>query len=163
LKLVYNPENADLLGLQIMGPGQAVKRVDVFGNLLLSGGKVDDLLDLEFAYSPPYSPALDPLFTIGSAAQNEMDGVLAVAPGYETGDSILLDLRTEQEAMNKPLEGSLNIALEDIRARCDELPRDKKIVAICAKGARSAEGARILLQNGFSDVVFIGGGIFMRR
>ena len=44
---------------------------------------------------------------------------------------------------------ALNIPLGQLRARLDELPRDREINIICRSGQRAYIATRILLQNGF--------------
>ena len=46
----------------------------------------------------------------------------------------------------------MNVPLNDLRNRLEELPRDKRIVVSCASGQRSYYACRILTQNGFEHV-----------
>ena len=163
LKLIYNAETLKVLGLQAVGLGEVVKRVDVLGNLILNNGIIEDILDLEFAYSPPYAPALDPLYVLGAAAQNQEDGVGAINPFASLKERVILDVRTKGEATNNPMEGSVNIPLEELRGRIDELENDKPICVVCAKGVRSAEVTRWLVEMGHKNVTYAGGGIFMMK
>ena len=166
-KLVYAEEGGALLGLQAVGAGEVVKRVDVFANLLHRGGTVDDLLDLEFAYAPPYAPAVDPLFVLGCAAGNQLrDGIASISPGIGFADPEgyrMLDVRSPQEIEHTPLPGGdhLCIPYEELRARVEEIPRDRPLRIICSRGARAAEAVRILLQAGVEGVVYVGGGTRM--
>ena len=163
LKLLYQPGTQLLLGLQAVGAGEVVKRVDVFGNLVLAGGRLDDLLDLEFCYSPPYAPALDPLYTIGAAALNQEDGITAVAPDDPLEGVSVVDVRTEDEFAGGSADRAVNIPLEQFRERLGEVDSSKPVTVICARGARSAEAARILMQNGYANVNYVGGGVSMRK
>lgn len=162
-KLTYRPGDGRLLGFQAVGPGEVVKRVDVLGNLLHHQGTIDDLLDLEFAYAPPFAPAIDPLYVLGCAAGNQLnDRITSVAPVLSGQDYTLLDVRTPGEAAARPVaENALVIPLEEIRDRLDEIPQDKPVLLVCARGARSAEALRILLQAGHAGSVYIGGGVAM--
>jgi NADPH-dependent 2,4-dienoyl-CoA reductase/sulfur reductase-like enzyme/rhodanese-related sulfurtransferase len=163
LKLVFAPTSGRLLGLQAVGAGDVVRRVDVFAALLARGGTVGDLLDLEFAYAPPYAPPLDPLYVLGCAAINQVrDGVRSVAPSFPSADVLVLDARTRGEAKARPLPGSLNIPLDELRARLSELAVGRNVLVVCAKGPRSAEAARILLNAGREGVTYLGGGLLMR-
>ena len=60
------------------------------------------------------------------------------------------------------LEGAVNIPHGKLRARLDELPRDKTIHVFCRPGQRSYYATRMLLQNGF-DVKNISGGTRFRE
>lgn len=66
--LVWERGAERLLGAQLVGYGDAVKRIDVLAALLFSGGTLQDLADLDFAYAPPFSNVWDPLAVAANAA-----------------------------------------------------------------------------------------------
>ncbi len=165
LKLVFDKGSQRLLGLQGYGKGEVVKRVDGFAALLKNQGQLEDLLDMEFAYAPPYAPAVDPLYSLGCAARNAMlEGVEQVSPETELGDRLVIDVRQSYEVESMPLSEAnvRNIPLEELRKNWEEIPADRPLVAICAKGYRSAESVRILKEKGFHDVAYVGGGFLMK-
>ena len=165
LKLVFDKGSGRLLGLQGYGKGEVVKRVDVFAALLKNQGQLEDLLDMEFAYAPPYAPAVDPLYSLGCAARNAMlEDVEQVSPETELGDRLVIDVRQSYEVESMPLSeaDARNIPLEELRKNWGEIPADRPLVAICAKGSRSAESVRILKEKGFHDVTYVGGGFLMK-
>jgi rhodanese-related sulfurtransferase len=51
----------------------------------------------------------------------------------------------------------VNIPVDELRARLDALPRDRKIAAYCQVGQRGYIATRILMQSGYS-VANVGGG-----
>jgi len=70
----------------------------------------------------------------------------------------LIDVRTPAEFRDGSYPGAVNIPLASLPARIHELePKSSPIILFCASGARSAHGARLLKQAGFSDVVNAGG------
>jgi len=72
----------------------------------------------------------------------------------------LLDVRQphEWDIVNLETHGAVIIPLAELRDRLDELPRDREIVAYCRTGARSANAAQMLADEGFSGVFnFVGG------
>ena len=80
-----------------------VKRVDVFASLLKHNGKLEDLLDAEFAYSPPFAPAVDPLYSIACTARNELlEGIESLPPDADLGDRFIVDVRRTKEASDHP-------------------------------------------------------------
>ena len=165
LKLVFDKGSGRLLGLQGYGKGEVVKRVDVFAALLKNEGKLEDLLDMEFAYAPPYAPAVDPLFSLGCTARNAvLEGVEALSPDSPIGGSTILDARETRETKAKPLPQAnvQSIPLGEIRQRWEEVPKDKRVICLCPRGLRSAEAVRILKEKGFSNVVYLGGGLLMK-
>ncbi len=89
-------------------------------------GTVQDLTELELAYAPPFSSAKDPVNMAGYAAQNVLedrshvttwDKVLQMNPE----DYMLVDVRTKFEYNNGHMEGAINIPLDNLRERLDEL------------------------------------------
>ncbi len=171
LKLVYERETLRLLGLQAVGLGQVVREVDVVASLLLSGGGVRDLLDLEFAYSPPYANALDPLYQLAALVLNsEEDGICFLPPQVAPDDPqlegrLVVDVREkeERESAGPGFPDSVHLPFTELRARVAELPPKKPLLVVCARGLRSYEAARILLHAGWEDVVYVGGGAQLRR
>lgn len=61
IKLIANKETRELIGCEIVGDGKADKRIDVAAMAITSGMKVDDFINADLAYAPPYSPAIDPI------------------------------------------------------------------------------------------------------
>ncbi|HUJ90437.1 MAG TPA: FAD-dependent oxidoreductase [Syntrophorhabdales bacterium] len=165
LKLVYDKDTTRLLGLQGYSKGEVVKRVDVFAALLKHGGKVADLLDAEFAYAPPYAPAVDPLYSLACVARNEfLEGVEALPPDAAIDDCLIVDVRRSKEASSRPLRetNTTNVPFEEFRVLCDQVPKDKDVVCVCSKGVRSSEAVRILRQKGGRRVRYLAGGSLMK-
>ena len=70
----------------------------------------------------------------------------------------IIDVRSAAEFADGSYPGAVNIALNLLPAKMDSLgPKDQSIVLYCASGARSAQAARLLKQEGFTDVVNAGG------
>jgi phage shock protein E len=84
-------------------------------------------------------------------------------PGNTVKEKILagarvVDVRTPAEFADGSYPGSVNIPISVLAARMSELePKDAPIVLYCASGARSGQGARMLKQAGFTDVINAGG------
>lgn len=164
-KLVFDVKSGRLLGLQGYGKGEVVKRIDVFSAILKNQGKLEDLLDMEFAYAPPYASAVDPLFSLAGIARNAIaEDVRPLAPDSQYDDRVVIDLRQpdEQKLMPSTEAKILGIPFEELRGRWEEIPKDKPVICICSMGVRSAEAVRFLQEKGFSNIVYLGGGRLMR-
>ena len=72
---------------------------------------------------------------------------------------ILLDVRTDQEVFISKIEGSIHIPMNDIPSKINELDKGKEIVAQCKSGKRSAKVCKFLMQNNFTNVKNLKGGI----
>jgi phage shock protein E len=70
----------------------------------------------------------------------------------------IVDVRTPAEFQDGSYPGAINIPLALLPLRLGELePKDKPIILFCASGARSGQGARLLKQAGFAEVINAGG------
>lgn len=72
-------------------------------------------------------------------------------------DHILIDVRTPGEFAGGHIDGAININVEEIGQRLDEIPTDKPIVLYCRSGNRSSQAARILDNAGFEGIYDLGG------
>jgi len=72
-------------------------------------------------------------------------------------NAVIVDVCEPIEREKGYIDCSINIPLNDLRNRLDELPKDKMIYVYCQQGLRSYIAYRILKQNGF-NVKSIDGG-----
>ena len=72
---------------------------------------------------------------------------------------LILDVRTAGEWKKARLSGSINIPLDELETRLQELPRDRNIVIVCASGFRSAIAVGILERGSFRSVSNLSGGL----
>jgi rhodanese-related sulfurtransferase len=164
LKLVYEAGTRRVLGVQVVGEGDAVKRVDVATQLVANGSTLERMAHLEHAYAPPYAPALDPLAVAAMAALNqEEDGIEAVPPdeAVESGPPVL-DVRRPEEATARPVAGDrvARVELGELAGRLDEVDPATRLV-VCERGTRSAEAVRRLGGRGIR-ARYLGGGLRWR-
>jgi len=61
VKLLARKGSGRLLGGQMVGSLEAVKRIDTIATALHAGFTIDRLLDLDLSYAPPFSPVWDPI------------------------------------------------------------------------------------------------------
>jgi NADPH-dependent 2,4-dienoyl-CoA reductase/sulfur reductase-like enzyme len=67
VKLIAERESRKLIGAQVVGYGDASKRVDIAATAVTAGLRVDELAQLDLAYSPPYGNLWDPLLIAAQA------------------------------------------------------------------------------------------------
>lgn len=163
MKVIFEKDSYNLLGAQIVGFDGVDKRIDVLATSIRAGIKAYDLAELDLAYAPPFSSAKDPVNMAGYMIENLKNGV--VKQWYydedETlprdGSVTLLDTRTQVEYSLGHVEDFINIPVDDLRERIDELERSKPVYVICQSGLRSYIACRILGGNGFDAYNFAGG------
>ena len=164
IKLTFDPVTGRLYGAQGVGYDGVDKRIDQIALLIKSGGSVFDLTKVEHCYAPPFSSAKDPVAIAGYAACNIVTGRMPVIQWREMqtanpNEVTILDVRTHEEtAGGKIIQGSLNIPLDELRERLNEIPADKPVYIYCAVGLRGYLALQILTQRGFSHVKNLSGG-----
>ncbi len=163
IKLLFSPDQGKVLGAQIVGYDGVDKRIDVFATAIRNGLTVYDLQELELAYAPPFGSAKDPVNMAGFAAGNILDELVHTAHWYEVdqfdqNQTVMLDIREEIESQLGELANSVNIPLNELRERLDELDKEKEYIVYCAVGLRGYIAARILMQHGFKKIRNLSGG-----
>lgn len=171
LELVVEKGTRRILGIQgFAGTGDAmVGRVNAVAALLPHKPTVDELSNLELAYSPPFASAMDVLNSLGNVADNVLDGRnVGVMPDEfarcwesDQGECFFLDCREQADAgpYVERLEKWHNIPQGQLAARLAEVPRDKRLMLICNTGARSYEAQITLMDQGFTEVFNLQGGM----
>ena len=164
IKITFDKQTGRLYGAQIVGYDGIDKRIDEFALVIKHNGTIYDLLSIEQAYAPPFSSAKDPVALAGYVAENILSGKVALCYWRDLKDSkpestILLDIRTQDEYALGSLPGAVNIPLDELRERMNELPKDKAIITFCAVGLRGYLAYRILVQHGFTNVKNLSGGL----
>ncbi|MDY4784169.1 DsrE/DsrF/DrsH-like family protein [Pygmaiobacter massiliensis] len=163
IKTLFEKETGKILGAQVVGYDGVDKRCDVFATAIRAGMTAYDLTELELCYAPPYGSAKDPVNMAGFAIENVLTGKVKqfhwhdVAALPQDGSVTLLDTRTPLEYANGSLPGFINIPLDELRDRLQELDATKPVYLTCQIGLRGYIGSRILSQNGF-DVYNLSGG-----
>jgi hydroxyacylglutathione hydrolase len=72
---------------------------------------------------------------------------------------LVLDVRSEKEWQQAHIEGSLNVPLNRLPGRIDDLPRTRPILVHCAGGYRSSVAAGLIQLRGLSEVTELIGGL----
>jgi rhodanese-related sulfurtransferase len=163
VKVLFDKGDGRILGAQITGFDGVDKRCDIFATAIRAGMTAYDLTKLELGYAPPYSSAKDPVIMAGFVIENLLTGKVKNFHWHDVdalprdGSAILLDVRTTTEYGNGHLDGFINIPLDELRGRLNELDRDKKIYVNCQVGLRGYIATRILSQNGFDAYNLSGG------
>lgn len=166
LKLLFAPDGR-VLGAQATGGDGVDKRIDVIATAIRAGLTVDDLADLDLAYSPPFGSAKDPVNLAGMVASNVLAGDLALWRGddllHPDPQAVLLDVRSAAEFRSGHLPGAMNIPHTQLRQRLAEIPRGRSLLLYCASGFRSYLALRLLRQSGWPAVRSLSGGLATLR
>lgn len=168
MKLIVDKISNRLLGTQVVGFGDVAKRIDIAVTAITANMTVDDVSNLDLAYAPPYSAAMDNIITAANIAKNKLVRAytsitpMEVKEKIDNGDDfIFLDVRTQGEYDAMRLENTTLITLGKLRGSLSELQKDAEIITFCKISLRGYEAALILQANGFTNVKVMDGGILM--
>ena len=164
IKITFDKESGKLYGAQIVGYDGVDKRIDEFALIIKHQGTIYDLTQVEQAYAPPFSSAKDPVAIAGYVAEDIIAEKVKLVYWRDLRDirlehEFLLDVRTPDEFSLGSLPGAVNIPLDEIRDRIDEIPKDKPVYVFCAVGLRGYLAYRILSQHGYDKVRNLSGGL----
>jgi NADPH-dependent 2,4-dienoyl-CoA reductase/sulfur reductase-like enzyme/rhodanese-related sulfurtransferase len=161
-KLLYCPHSKKILGAQAAGKDGVDKRIDIMAVAQRAGMTIEQLQHLELTYAPPYGSAKDVINQAAFVANNIEKGDIQAIHFEEleslTEEQLVLDVRTPGEINNfGTLEGAVNIPVDELRGRMDELPKDKEIIVLCAVGLRGNVACRQLMNRGYRARNVVGG------
>ncbi|XMB65914.1 FAD-dependent oxidoreductase [Mycoplasmatota bacterium zrk1] len=161
LKVVYNKKDELILGAQAIGYEGTEKRIDVIATAIRFGAKVSELAEIEVAYAPPFNSAKDLVNIAGYIGDNQLNG-------YEffmwndveeliKNKEFILDVRTKGEFEQGSVPTSINIPIDELRDRIDEVPKDKTIYVYCEVGQRAHIAASMLMSHDYRVLNLAGG------
>jgi NADPH-dependent 2,4-dienoyl-CoA reductase/sulfur reductase-like enzyme/rhodanese-related sulfurtransferase len=172
--MVFDRRTRKVLGLQAVGPmnDSISARIDAAAAYLIKGADIDDFANLEMAYAPPFSSAIDTINAAAYVAGNICDRrlhTISMASFYNWmndrtshPDWIVLDVRHPKQAapfvekFGKDLW--LSIPDDQIRKRYDELPRNRELIIFCNAGSRSYDVQVFLDSIGLKNNQVLSGG-----
>ncbi|WP_406609757.1 FAD-dependent oxidoreductase [Agarivorans sp. JK6] len=162
LKLLFNPTSGAILGAQAVGKDGVDKRIDVIAVAQRAGLTVFDLQDLELTYAPPFGSAKDVVNQAGFVAANSIQGDTRLCHSDEinqpSAEQLVLDVRNPGELEKLgAIPGAVNIPVDQLRERINELPKDKEILVYCMVGLRGNVAYRQLVNHGFKAKNLTGG------
>ncbi|MDV7139317.1 FAD-dependent oxidoreductase [Maribacter sp. TH_r10] len=168
-KLVAEKDTGKILGAQCIGPGDVSKQLAIWATAIKGNLKVEDMVNADLPYAPPFSLAIDHSIASAHILQNKMQGIFKGVSGLEVMDKInnnedvfLLDVRGADEYEQTRLGlGETLIPLGALRSRIGEMPEDKnkEIITYCKISLRGYEAAVLLKAHGYTNVKVLEGGI----
>lgn len=168
-KLVVEKKSGKILGAQCVGPGEVAKQVAQWAMAITGGLTLEDVINADLPYAPPFSLAIDHFIATAHIMQNKMKeifkgiSVMDVKKKIDSGEKpFILDSRGPDEFEQMRLGiGEMLIPLGALRKRLHELPADKnhEIICFCKISLRGYEAALILQANGWKNVKVMEGGI----
>jgi NADPH-dependent 2,4-dienoyl-CoA reductase/sulfur reductase-like enzyme/rhodanese-related sulfurtransferase len=169
-KMVVNRADGRLLGVQCVGLGDVGRQIATAATAIRGRLTVDDLIELDLPYAPPFSLAIDHFVASGHLMENKLSGALKGISCTEVREHLLegserpfvLDTRGPDEFEDMRLGiGETLIPLGALRGRLSELPEDhdREIICFCKISLRGYEAALVLEANGYRNVKVMEGGV----
>ncbi|MGT2949700.1 pyridine nucleotide-disulfide oxidoreductase [Streptococcus cuniculi] len=165
-KLIYEYPTGKVLGAQAISKGNPVKNINVIATVISMGGYLEDLKDLELCYAPAFSTAKDVVNFAGIVGLNYLHGVYEQVPVtsvrslVEQGEFIL-DVRGKEAFDAAHVKGAVNIPLDEIRMRLDEIPKDRPVYIHCRTSWNSYYAICALKGYGYDNIINIQGSFLM--
>lgn len=168
LKLIAERASGRLLGAQVCGLGEGIKRLDVLATALRFGAKVAELPSLDLGYAPAFATALDVLIHAAYTLENKRLGLIQSLHPREVLERLaskeklcFVDVREAEEVEANPLnlEDIYCIPLGELRERWTEISSSAFIITVCELGIRGYEAACILQGKGLGRAAYLEGGM----
>lgn len=161
LKVLFDPSTGKLLGAQAVGKDGADKRIDIIATAIYAGLSVNDLMNLELAYSPQYGSAKDAINHAGYVGNNVMENKSPNIHWHQLDEAIargvkVLDVRTQAEYDRGHIPDAILAPVDELRDRLDELAGSEYVVH-CAVGQRAHTAIQILKSKGIKASNLSGG------
>ncbi len=166
-KLLFERGTGKLLGGQAVSRGVADKRIDVLATAIKAGMDVYDLADLELTYAPSFGTGKDVINKVGYIASNLLEEDFKQVKFTELYNLVrtnaqVIDVRSPGEYNRMHIDGVVNIPMDEIRSRLDELNKDIPVYVHCQTGQRSYNIAMMLKAEGF-DVYNVAGSFLFAK
>jgi rhodanese-related sulfurtransferase len=168
-KLIADKKTGKVLGAQCIGPGNVSKQIAQWAMAIQGKLTVEDIINADLPYAPPFSLAIDHFIATAHIMQNKIKSRMKGISCKEVKEKLLagekpfiIDVRGADEFEQMRLGiGETLIPLGALRKRMKELPEDKnkEIICYCKISLRGYEAALALEGNGWKDVKVMEGGI----
>ncbi|WP_283680029.1 FAD-dependent oxidoreductase [Lentilactobacillus sp. Marseille-Q4993] len=157
-KLLYEDKTGKILGGEAIGTQGVDKRISQLSVAITGNLSVFDLPALEIPYSPPYSSTRDVLNIAGYVAMHSLtDGVETIKesdiPDDIKSNAVFLDIKEAGKPTMGNIQPTLNIPLNELRDRINELPREQPVYITFRKGIGPYNASRILASEGIKAVI----------
>lgn len=163
IKVLFDKDNYQILGAQIVGESGVDKRIDVIALAIQAKLPIYELAKAELSYAPPFGSAKDPINMIGYISENlknklvEQFHIEDIESLKKDKNNLFIDVRSEDEYQSGHIDGAINIPLDELRNHLNEIDKNKTLCINCQSALRSYIACRILSQCGFKCKHLSGG------
>ena len=162
--LIYDRHTGVILGGQTAGYKGADKRLDVIATATAAKLTINDLADIDFAYSPPIGTANDAINMAAYTAENRISGfspsiTVSELDAFTQGKNpVFMDVRDVFAFEKSHIKGAVHLPLEILLQQINSIPANRTLIVYDETGKKGHQALRTLLGAGFNDVTNISGG-----
>ena len=159
-KLIADRATRKLLGVQVFGPGEVDKMVDIAVMGMNMGAVLEDFENADFAYAPPFSTAIHPFVQAVYVLMNKLDGTFVSMTPAEYAAGKAEGYRVADVQPEPAIRGAFFINLAKVNGEIEGLDKKEKILLVCAKGKRAYFLQNRMRYYGYENTVVLEGATF---
>lgn len=168
MKILFDSHTGKIYGIQAVGEGDVVKRIDIVAGLIGMGADIYDLYDTEISYQPIFSTPEDALNTLASQAIDIFEGDIKHVNLYDLKDRLdefrIIDIRSKEAFEKTHIKGAENIENEKIRENTNLIKKDEKTLLYCNSSNTAKSLAKFLQNEGFDNIYILEGSmVFLEK
>lgn len=159
-KVIADKTTRKLLGVQVFGPGEVDKMVDIAVMGINMDAKLDDFENADFAYAPPFSTAIHPFVQAVYVLMNKIDGTFVSMTPAEYAAGAAEGYRVVDVQPEPAIRGAFFVNLGQVNGEIEGLGKDEKLLLVCAKGKRAYFLQNRMRYYGYENTVVLEGATF---
>ena len=160
-KLIADRTTRKLLGVQVFGPGEVDKMVDIVVMGINMGAVLEDFENADFAYAPPFSTAIHPFVQAVYVLMNKIDGSFVSMTPAEYAAGKAEGYKVVDVAPEPQIRGAFFVNLASVKGEIEGLGKDEKLLLVCARGKRAYFLQNRMRYYGYTNTVVLEGATFL--
>ncbi|HJA67998.1 pyridine nucleotide-disulfide oxidoreductase [Lachnoclostridium sp. An169] len=160
-KLIADRTTRKLLGVQVFGPGEVDKMVDIAVMGINMGAVLEDFENADFAYAPPFSTAIHPFVQAVYVLMNKIDGSFVSMTPAEYAAGKAEGYKVVDVAPEPQIRGAFFVNLASVKGEIEGLGKDEKLLLVCARGKRAYFLQNRMRYYGYTNTVVLEGATFL--
>ena len=158
VKVLADRVSHRLLGMQVIGSGAVDKMADIAVTAISLKARVEDLINMDFSYAPPFSTAIHPMAAACTVLANKLAGKIQSFTPAEYAEGKAKDYRVVDAHLQPKLPGLSYFDLNNPEESAKQFGKDEKLLLVCAKGKRAYLSQIKLRALGYTNAMVLEGG-----
>ncbi len=159
-KLIADKNTHRLLGVQVLGPGAVDKMTDLAVMGINMNAVLEDYVNADFAYAPPFSTAIHPFVQAVCVLLNKINETLVSMTPAEYAAGKAKGYQIIDASPAPTIHGARHVDVAKVNGEIADLPKDAKLLLVCAKGKRAYFLQNRLRYYGYTNTVVLEGSTF---